>query len=133
MKRVLFAALAISCTLASVTIRAQQPPIIDRALFFGEVQIAGAQISPDGQYLSFLKPYKGTRNIWVKKASEPFSAARPMSAEATRPIRAVFLEPRFEVHPVRAGCGRRRELQRLCHRSDAAGGSRRPECRRRAR
>jgi dipeptidyl aminopeptidase/acylaminoacyl peptidase len=69
---------------------AQQPPIIDRQLFFGEVEIAGAQISPDGLYLSFLKPYKGTRNIWVKKASEPFSAARPVSAEATRPVRVYF-------------------------------------------
>ena len=51
----------------SVPARAQQPPLIDRDLFFGEVQIAGAQISPDGQLVSFLKPYKGTRNIWVKK------------------------------------------------------------------
>jgi dipeptidyl aminopeptidase/acylaminoacyl peptidase len=70
--------------------QAQQPPLIDRAAFFGEIQIAGAQISPDGQYLTFLKPYKGTRNIWVKKVSEPFSAARPLSAEATRPIRIYF-------------------------------------------
>ena len=69
---------------------AEQPPIIDRAAFFGEIQIAGAQISPDGQYLSFLKPYKGTRNIWVKKAGEPFSAARPMSKETTRPVRQYF-------------------------------------------
>ncbi len=76
--------------LASMAIRAQQPPLIDRSLFFGEVQIAGAQISPDGQYLSFLKPYKGTRNIWVKKAGEPFSAARPLSAEAARPVRSYF-------------------------------------------
>ena len=74
----------------AICCQAQQPPIIDRQLFFGEIQIAGAQISPDGQYLSFLKPYKGTRNIWVKKAGEPFSAARPMSAEATRPIRSYF-------------------------------------------
>jgi len=69
---------------------AQQSPIIDRALFFGEVQISGGQISPDGQYLSFLKPYKGTRNIWVKKANEPFSAARPVSAEVARPVRGYF-------------------------------------------
>jgi dipeptidyl aminopeptidase/acylaminoacyl peptidase len=69
---------------------ADQPPIIDRNLFYGEVSIAGAQISPDGHYLSFLKPYKGTRNIWVKGADEPFSAARPVSAEATRPIRSYF-------------------------------------------
>jgi dipeptidyl aminopeptidase/acylaminoacyl peptidase len=69
---------------------ADQPPIIDRNLFYGEVSIAGAQISPDGHYLSFLKPYKGTRNIWVKGADEAFSAARPVSAEATRPIRSYF-------------------------------------------
>ena len=90
MKRVVVALIAALSLGVPATIPAQQPPIIDRALFFGEIQIAGAQISPDGQYLSFLKPYKGTRNIWVKKASEPFSAARPMSKEATRPIRQYF-------------------------------------------
>jgi dipeptidyl aminopeptidase/acylaminoacyl peptidase len=90
MKKPVLSALALVCLATPIAARAQQPPIIDRQLFFGEVQIAGAQISPDGQYLSFLKPYKGTRNIWVKKATEPFSAARPVSAEATRPIPAYF-------------------------------------------
>ena len=89
MKRVLWALSAL-LTFISVAAVAEQPPIIDRAAFFGEIQIAGAQISPDGQYLSFLKPYKGTRNIWVKKATEPFSAARPMNHEATRPVRQYF-------------------------------------------
>src|SRR5713101_3888671 len=42
------------------------PPIIDRDLFFGDPEIAGAQISPDGRFIAFLKPFKGTRNIWVK-------------------------------------------------------------------
>ena len=84
----LLAALCGGCV--SAQLYAQQPPIIDRSAFFGEIQIAGAQISPDGQYLSFLKPYKGTRNIWVKKAGEPFSAARPVSHESTRPIRQYF-------------------------------------------
>ena len=77
MRRVLWAVVAISGVFATAVVNAEQPPIIDRAAFFGEIQIAGAQVSPDGQYLSFLKPYKGTRNIWVKKANEPFSAARP--------------------------------------------------------
>ena len=31
--------------------RAAVPPIIDRELFFGDPEIAGAQLSPDGQYL----------------------------------------------------------------------------------
>ncbi len=90
MNKTFLAAIASLCFASPSCLVAQQPPIIDRQLFFGEVEIAGAQISPDGQYLSFLKPYKGTRNIWVKKVSEPFSAARPVSAEATRPIRSYF-------------------------------------------
>lgn len=90
LKNSLLSAIAIAALAAPVAVRAQQPPIIDRQLFFGEVQISGAQISPDGQYISFLKPYKGTRNIWVKKAGEPFTAARPVSAEATRPVRNYF-------------------------------------------
>jgi dipeptidyl aminopeptidase/acylaminoacyl peptidase len=75
---------------APIAAQADQPPLIDRNLFFGEIAISGAQISPDGRFISFLKPYKGTRNIWVKGADEPFSAARPVSAEATRPIRSYF-------------------------------------------
>ncbi len=66
--------------------KAQQPPIVDRRAFFGDVQIAGARISPDGTQMTFLKPYKGVRNIWVKKVNEPFSAARPISADTKRPI-----------------------------------------------
>jgi dipeptidyl aminopeptidase/acylaminoacyl peptidase len=90
MKKLSLCLSALISLAAAPSLHAQQPPLIDRQLFFGEVQIAGAQISPDGQWLSFLKPYKGTRNIWVKKTSEPFSAARPLSAEATRPVRQYF-------------------------------------------
>ena len=32
------------------------PPLIDRELFFGNPEIAGAAISPDGKYIAFLKP-----------------------------------------------------------------------------
>ncbi len=84
----LFAALG--SPVAATAATAAQPPLIDRSAFFGEIPISGAQVSPDGHYLSFLKPYQGTRNIWVKKADEPFSAARPMSAEKSRPIRSYF-------------------------------------------
>jgi dipeptidyl aminopeptidase/acylaminoacyl peptidase len=85
-------ALTLALVAAASPLRAlaDQPPLIDRNLFYGEVAISGAQISPDGRSLSFLKPYKGTRNIWVKGVDEPFSAARPISAEATRPIRSYF-------------------------------------------
>jgi dipeptidyl aminopeptidase/acylaminoacyl peptidase len=62
------------------------PPLIDRELLFGNPEIAGGQISPDGKYLSFLKPWNGTLNIWVKKTAEPFSAARLLTTEAKRPV-----------------------------------------------
>jgi dipeptidyl aminopeptidase/acylaminoacyl peptidase len=78
------------CLGVCTCLRAELPRLIDRDAFFGEVKIISAQISPDGRYISFLKPYKGTRNIWVKKADEPFSAAKPMSSETKRPVFAYF-------------------------------------------
>ena len=66
------------------------PPIIDRELLFGDPEISGAQLSPDGKFIAFLKPWKDTRNIWVKKTSEPFSSARLLTTETARPI-AAFL------------------------------------------
>ena len=68
----------------------QLPPIIDRELFFGDPEISGAQISPDGTFISFLKPFQGVRNIWVKERSEPFENARPITADTARPISSYF-------------------------------------------
>ena len=65
------------------------PPLIDRKVFFGDPKIAGAQISPDGEYISFLKPYKGVRNIYVKKRGEPFEEAIPVTAD-DRPVSGYF-------------------------------------------
>jgi dipeptidyl aminopeptidase/acylaminoacyl peptidase len=66
------------------------PPILDRQLFFGDPEIAGAQISPDGKFIAFLKPLDGTLNIWVKGAREPFAKARPLTADTKRPIFGFF-------------------------------------------
>ena len=69
---------------------AQSPPLIDRELFFGDPEIAGAQISPDGAFIAFVKPFKGVRNIWVKKTNEPFGNAKPITADTKRPIPTYF-------------------------------------------
>jgi len=69
---------------------AQSPPLIDRELFFGDPEIAGAQISPDGAFIAFVKPFKGTRNIWVKKTADPFTDAKPITADTKRPIPSYF-------------------------------------------
>ena len=69
---------------------AQQPPLIDREIFFGNPEYSGAQISPDGQYISFMKPLDDVRNIWVKGVNEPFENARPLTQEKKRPIGQYF-------------------------------------------
>ena len=66
------------------------PPLIDRELIFGNPEITGAQISPDGQFISFIKPYQDTRNVWVKKAGDPFSAGKLVTADTKRPITSYF-------------------------------------------
>jgi dipeptidyl aminopeptidase/acylaminoacyl peptidase len=62
------------------------PSIIDREILFGDPELSGAKLSPDGQYIAFMKPWKNTRNIWVKKTNEPFSSARLMTTETARPV-----------------------------------------------
>jgi dipeptidyl aminopeptidase/acylaminoacyl peptidase len=74
----------------TVTGLAQAAQLIDREIFFGNPEYAGAQISPDGKYISFIKPYKDVRNIWVKGIDETFDKARPLTAEPKRPIGGYF-------------------------------------------
>lgn len=83
MKKIL---LLIIFLVSFVNLRAQLPPLIDREIFFGNPEIAGAQISPDGKHISFIKPYKDVRNIWVKEKDAPFDKAKVLTAETKRPI-----------------------------------------------
>lgn len=69
---------------------AQLPPLIDREVFFGDPEIAGGQISPDGRFISFIRPLDGVLNVWVKGRDEPFDAARPVTADTVRPVRSYF-------------------------------------------
>ncbi|MCL4819197.1 MAG: S9 family peptidase [Vicinamibacteria bacterium] len=69
---------------------AELPPLLDRELFFGNPEIAGAQISPDGRFIAFLKPWKDTRNVWVKKVGEGYDKARLLTADTKRPIPGFF-------------------------------------------
>lgn len=76
---------------SAVVAQAGKPaPLIDREQFFGNPEISGAQISPDGRYISFLKPYKDTRNVWVKRTDDPYSAARLITNDTKRPVTQYF-------------------------------------------
>jgi hypothetical protein len=89
------------------------PPLIDRELIFGNPEIAAAELSPNGQYIAFLKPWKDTRNVYVKAVGEPFSAARlprgspiPSAwAFLAAPMAATLPWPEL---PLRPTCMRRR-------------------------
>src|SRR5918996_675069 len=74
----------------AVPVWAQSPPLIDRELFFGDPEIAGAQISPDGAFIAFIKPFKGMRNVWVKETAEPFTSAKLVTSDTKRPIPGYF-------------------------------------------
>ncbi|NIF05075.1 S9 family peptidase [Chryseobacterium sp. Tr-659] len=71
------------------TAQAQEVPLLDRGLFFGNPEISGGQLSPDGKWISFLKDYGGIMNIWVKKIDEPFEKARPLT-DSKRPLSGYF-------------------------------------------
>jgi dipeptidyl aminopeptidase/acylaminoacyl peptidase len=69
-----------------------ETPLIPRAKIFGNPSRALAQISPDGRWLSWVAPLDGVMNVWVAPRRDP-GAARAVTAETVRPIRAYFWSP----------------------------------------
>ena len=65
-------------------------PQNDRNLIIGDTDIYGARLYPDGEFLAFQKPLDGVVNVWVKDIDEPMEAARPVTADAERPINIYF-------------------------------------------
>jgi dipeptidyl aminopeptidase/acylaminoacyl peptidase len=80
----------ISVPVLNSHLHAQLPDLIDREVFFGDPEVTGAQLSPDGKYMSFIKPHLGTRNVWVKALSAPFEDARPLTDNTDRPVAGYF-------------------------------------------
>lgn len=66
--------------------------LISRTALFGNPTRAAGQISPDGQWLSWLAPKDGVLNIWLAPASNP-QAARAITQAVERPIRQYFWSP----------------------------------------
>ncbi len=76
-------------TIAQIDKFDQEVPLIDREIFFDTPEISRAQLSPDGQWVSFMKEYNDITNIWVKKFDEAFDQARPLTNNE-RPIGGYF-------------------------------------------
>jgi dipeptidyl aminopeptidase/acylaminoacyl peptidase len=84
MKTLIYFTITLLFSLQSINMTAQQTPLLDRNLFFGNPEISSGQLSPDGKWISFMKEYNGIMNIWVKKFDEPFEKARPLT-NSSRP------------------------------------------------
>ncbi|MEX2499404.1 MAG: alpha/beta fold hydrolase [Wenzhouxiangellaceae bacterium] len=65
------------------------PPLLDRDIFFGDPEITASQVSPDGKYITFQRPYKDVMNVWIKPLDAPFDEARPLTT-GERPVPGHF-------------------------------------------
>ncbi|MEJ2503802.1 MAG: prolyl oligopeptidase family serine peptidase, partial [Gemmatimonadota bacterium] len=66
----------------------EPPPVIPLTHFFDNPEIAGAQISPDGAYLSYLKPYAGKLNVYVRPVGS--DDEQLMTRDTIRPVTGYF-------------------------------------------
>ncbi len=62
------------------------PPLVDRRVFFGDPEVTGGRLSPDGLHLSFVRELDGVLNVWAKGLEEPWDTARPLTDDRERPI-----------------------------------------------
>lgn len=95
LKTLLLGALVTLSTLPALSpaqAAAAAAPLIERSKLFGNPSRAGAALSPDGRWLSWLAPRDGVMNIWVAPVSE-LANAKPLTASKDRPIRSTFWAP----------------------------------------
>lgn len=71
--------------------RADLPPLIPRAVLFGNPQKASPEISPNGTMLAYLAPSNGVLSIWVRTIGK--SDDRVVATDPVRPIRNVTWLP----------------------------------------
>lgn len=63
------------------------PPLIPREVLFGNPEIAGVSLSPDGQRIVYLAPSDGVLNLWVRDLDGD-APARVLTQQRERPQRA---------------------------------------------
>ena len=74
---------------ATAPYEGELPALIDRALLFDTPETSGGQLSPDGEYVTLMRPYEGERNVYIKRRDEPLDAARPLTTDE-RPVPGYF-------------------------------------------
>lgn len=93
MKRLTLLLLAAALLLSAqpAASRAELPPLIPRAVLFGNPEKAGPQISPDGRLLAYLAPDGGFLNVWVRTTGK--ADDRAVTSDRKRGIRNFFWQP----------------------------------------
>ena len=88
--RVAIAVFAAIVALPPIAVAQEQdgPPLIPIQHFFDNPEIAGAQISPNGQFISYLKPYNDKLNVFVREVGS--TEERRMTTDTIRPVRNYF-------------------------------------------
>ncbi|MFZ0033107.1 MAG: S9 family peptidase [Candidatus Cybelea sp.] len=89
--RLALTTLAVLVFAAPIAAQADLPPLIPRAVLFGNPQKASPAISPDGAMLAYLAPYNGVLSIWVRTIGE--SDDHVVATDPARPIRNVVWQP----------------------------------------
>ena len=93
------AALALPCLLTTIAlpIRLSSPafaytlsqgevPLIPREVLFGNPEVSGVSLSPDGKQIVFLAPHRGVLNLWAQEL-EAGSKPRLLTKSTNRPTR----------------------------------------------
>ena len=86
----LIAVSAASAQVQPVSYLDDLPPIVDREVYFGNPELAYGALSPDGDYVSIVKPLDGILNVWVRRADQTWDDAWPVTAEMDRPVVQYF-------------------------------------------
>lgn len=82
-----FTALALLVIAAPLVVRADLPPLIPRAVLFGNPEKAFPAISPNGKMLAYLAPSNGVLSIWVRTTGR--NDDHVVATDPLRPIRNV--------------------------------------------
>ena len=72
----------------AVGVAGELPPLIPREVLLGNPDKASPQISPDGRRLTYIAPYEGVLNVWVRTIGS--NDDRVITKDRKRGIRAYF-------------------------------------------
>ncbi len=68
------------------TLSQGEVPLIPREVLFGNPEVSGVSLSPDGKQIVFLAPHRGVLNLWAQEL-EAGSKSRLLTKNTNRPTR----------------------------------------------